>query len=144
VNSSHQQLFSLFVDRVLRIASKIGMRVRAMPGDPGPFRRRGGEEQPRVKARTIRCLKIINSVEAATAQDAAERRPGGHLEELRPGVDGDLVKETALLRERGECTGRQQRDLVRGMVLPDRRCRPERLDKISERAQLDDEDLTPR
>src|SRR5215472_4898063 len=102
------------------------------------------QEQPRVKARTIRGLKIIDAVEAAAAQDPAKRSPAADLEKPRAGIDDDFVKETTLLRECGECTGRQQSNLVRGMVLPDGCRRSKRLDKISERAQLDDENLARR
>ena len=106
MDSSHQQLFSLLVDRVLRMACEIGMRVRAMPSNPGPFQRARGKEQPRVKAGTIRCLKIIDSVEAAASQNAPERKPACDIKELRPVIDNDLVKETALQREFGEGAGR--------------------------------------
>src|SRR5271165_2643593 len=102
-----------------------------MPGYPGPFRQAGGKEQPKVKARTIRCLKIVNPVESTTTQDAAEPSPATDLEELRPAVDGDLVKKTALLREPSESMSGQERDLVRSVV-PSNGChRPKRLDKIS-------------
>ena len=61
-----------------------------------------------------------------------------------PAIDGDFVKETALLRELGEGGTRQQRDLVRSMVPPDGRRRPERLNEVPERTELDDEDFAPR
>src|SRR5215468_10994898 len=106
MDSCHQQLLSLLVDRMLWIPPQIGVRVRAAPGDSGPFRRISGEKQPIVKARTVRCLEIINAIETTAAQGAAERHPFRHLD-LRSGIDDDLVEKATLLCERRKCAGRQ-------------------------------------
>src|SRR5271166_4836319 len=115
-----------------------------MPGDPGPLRPVGGQEQPSVKARAIRGLKIINSLETAATQDATKGKQACGVEGRRSGIDGDLVEEPALLGELGESGSCQQRDFVCDMVPSNSRCRPKRLDKVSKRTELDDEDLAPR
>ena len=47
------------------------------------------------------------------------------------------------MREPNEGIGRQERDLVCGLVLSDGRSRPKRLNKVPERAELDDENFAP-
>src|SRR5882724_2058269 len=100
---------------MLRMAPEIGVGVGAVPGDPGPFRSMTRQKQPRVKARAIRGLEIVNPIEGAIAQGAAQRKPSGNVERPGTAIDGDFVKKTALLPEAGKCGGGKQGDLVGGM-----------------------------
>src|SRR4051812_21222196 len=125
------------------MAPEIGVRVRTMPGDPRPFRSRTGEKQPCVQIRAALCLEIVHPVEATGAQDAAQRKPSQNIERPRPPIDGDVVKEAALLTQGGKSRGGKQGDLVGAVVPADRRRGPERLNKVTKGAQFNDKDLAP-
>ena len=57
---------------------------------------------------TIATLFVLSQfdLKGAAAQHAAESEPAGNVEQLRPAIDSDLVKETALLCELDEGAGR--------------------------------------
>src|SRR5207253_9674734 len=117
--------------------------VGAVPGNPGPFRPLTRQKQPRVVTRAIRGLEIVNPIEGAIAQSAAQREPSRNVERPGSAIDGDVVEKSALLPKGSKFGGGKQGNLVGGVVPPDRRRRPERLDKIAKGAELDDKDLAP-
>ena len=88
-------------------------------------------------------MEIVNPIEGAIAQNAAQREPFRNVERPGPAIDSDLVEKAALLPEGGKCRRGEQGDLIGGVVSADRRRRPERLDEVAKGAQLDNKDLAP-
>ena len=140
MNPCHQQLLGLLVDRVLPVAVEIGVRVRASRSNARPFRPAVAGEQPQIARRTLRGLQIVNPVEPAAAQLPAQGPPFPEGEGSRSRIDQHLIETAEPGRESGEGRRRQQRDMIGCMVPADRRERPQRLDKVAERAEPDHQD----
>ena len=85
---------------------------------------------------------IVDAREVPCAQATAQRQPAARIQRAWLVVEPDLVEQGALPGEVGERRGGQQDDPIPGMVTPDRGERPQRLDEIAERAELDDQNAT--
>ena len=78
--------------------------VGSSAGRSRPLRPMTRQKQPRVKARAVRGLEIVNPVEGAIAQGAAQRQPSRNVERPGPAIDGDLSRKV-----RSAARGRQSR-----------------------------------
>ena len=144
MNPCHQHLLGLLVDRVLPVAVEIGVRMRGSRRDARPFRPDMAGEQPQIARGALRCLQIVDPVEPAPPQLPAQCPPIRQRGRPRPRIDQHLVETAEPGRETGKRRGRQQCDVVARVTPADCRERPERLDKIAERAEPDHQDTAPR
>ena len=77
------------------------------------------------------------------AQHVAQRQPAADIERSGAVVDHNVVEQSGLRGEFGIAAPGQQDQAVPGMMAADRRHRAQRLNKIAERAELDDQDAAP-
>ncbi len=73
IDPGHQQLLGLPVHRVLPVALEVGVGMGAAGNDPRPFRHRPRPKQPGIERGAVGGLEIIDPIEAALPQHAAQR-----------------------------------------------------------------------
>ena len=137
------QLFRLAVQGVQEIPARIGVGVRAAPGDTRPFRIRARPEQAQIKRTPPRRLKVVDPPEAPPAQAPAQVQPFAHVE--RPGavVGPHGVEISRGGGEVGIRPGGEKGDMGAfgfAVTAADGGERPHGLDEIAKRPQLDHQD----